>query len=145
MPDSTEETGRPDNADRPWVMDENKFQSPDAATLNRIPNNVLYNLDDNRRLIFWKDGVWHPAGECFNCDALGPAGYHCKRCEPTGYLYVGIGMTLDNIVFEPQKLGMMALLTHATIQEWPDPIAAHSHLMMLLKSYHEDAHPEMDR
>ncbi len=79
MSDSTEETGRPDNADRPWVMDENKFQSPDAATLSRISNDVLYDLDNNRRLIFGKDGVWYPAGECFNCDALVPAGYHCKR------------------------------------------------------------------
>ena len=140
----SEDSDDSEDSGPPFVMDPYKFQAPDAATLSRVYGGLPYRLDESQLLTIWKDGVWHPCGECFNCDGLGPAGFHCKRCEPTGFLYVGVAMCLDDIVMDPQKIGMMALLTHGTIEDFPDPRSAHSHLIMLLESYHADAHPDHD-
>jgi hypothetical protein len=44
----------------------------------------------------WKDGMWHPGGECLNCGELGPGCYPCTQCTPdkskVWTLFSGLGV-----------------------------------------------------
>jgi hypothetical protein len=51
-------------------------------------------------------------------------------------------MTLDDFMVNPQKVAAMALLVHASLQDFPDPQAAHNHFLFLLASFWADAYPQ---
>ena len=134
--EATMSAGPPDPTP-PW-----RREMPDAATVRRIAGPLPWRLDDDGNLTIWKDGVWHPVGECIQCEELGPACFHCTKCKPPGHLYVGGGMTLDDFMVNPPKVAAMALLVHASLQDFPDPHAAHSHFLFLLVSFWTDAYPQ---
>jgi hypothetical protein len=110
----------------------------------RIFGGLPCRLDKDGDLMIWKDGVWHPSGECFVCDDLGLLGFHCRRCAPLGYLYVGPALTLDDVVVNPLRLGAIANLVQTSLAAEPKPEAACSHFLLLLASLWLDAFPQYE-
>ena len=59
-----------------------------------------HEVDEEGNVTFLRNGNWVPAGECSNnkCGDLGPAYFHCLRCNHLGFLYVAVSETLREIV-----------------------------------------------
>jgi hypothetical protein len=113
-----------------------------ASMIARIAGGLPHRLDANEVLTIWKDGVWHPYGECCRCNDLGPWHFHCQRCAPHGYLYVrGEPMIVIDAV-NPQKLAAFAGIVHTTLAAEPDPEASLSHFLSLLASLWSDSFPQ---
>jgi hypothetical protein len=86
-------------------------------------------------LLVLRHGQWDAAGECINCDHIGPAYSHCQRCDPQSFLFVNSGLSLDDIVIDPQRIGAVAHLLHTTLQDETNPAASRSHFHLLLDSF----------
>jgi hypothetical protein len=82
----------------------------------------------------WKDGMWHPGGECLDCGELGPGYNPCTQYGPDRFLYVIADHEPDGVHIDPWKLGVLAHLVHSTLRDEPDPEAARRHFILLLES-----------
>ena len=91
------------------------------------------NIEGN--VTIWKDGMWHPAGECCNCGQLGARYYPCTRCTPDRFLYLIIDHEPDGVDLDPRKLGAVAELVRSTLHDQPDPEASRRHFILLLESF----------
>ena len=111
-------------------VDRRPCACPGPIVADHLP--VQVNLEGN--VDIWKDGMWHPAGECVNCGQLGPGYYPCTYCAPMKFLYVIADHEPDGVDLDPRKLGIVAHLVHSTLRDEPDTQAARRHFMLLLNS-----------
>ncbi len=112
-----------------------------AWIIARIAGGLPHRLDENEVLTIWKDGVWHPYGECCVCNYLGPWHFHCQRCAPNGCLYMKGEPWQEVDAVNPQKLATIAGMVHTTLAAEPDPEESRSHFLSLLASLWSDAFP----
>jgi hypothetical protein len=98
---------------------------------------LQYDVDSEGNVRFLKNGKWEPHGECSNnkCGDVGPAYFHCVRCDPLGFVYVPVSETDRKIVYDdPRSEGHMAHLVHSNILAEPEPAAARVEFLLFLES-----------
>jgi hypothetical protein len=104
-----------------------------------------HEVDEEGNVKFLKNGYWKPGGTCSECGDLGPAYFHCIRCDPMGFLYVPDGITQSDIVLDDQRSeGRMAHLIHNDIISQPDPAAARTQFLLKFDSCQANDKPFWD-
>jgi hypothetical protein len=98
---------------------------------------LQYDVNSEGKVRFLKNGKWEPHGECSNnkCGDVGPAFFHCLRCDPLGFVYVPVAESDRKIVYgDPRSEGSMAHLVHSDILAHRDPVAARVQFLLFLES-----------
>ncbi len=120
-----------------FIMSTDPTELADPAPNSRsiFVCHLPHEVDQEGNVKFLKSGSWEPAGECIKCRDLGPAYFHCQRCDPLGFLYVPGGRTLREIVYnDPRSEGHMAHLVHLNILTHPNPTAARVQFLLFFES-----------
>jgi hypothetical protein len=117
--------------------DPTKLADPVPNSRSIFVCHLPHEVDEEGNVTFLRNGNWVPAGECSNneCGDLGPAYFHCVRCDPLGFVYVPVSETDRKIVYDdPRSEGHMAHLVHSNILAEPDPAAARVEFLLFLES-----------